>query len=172
MKKTRLGAWEFYDDGSTLTYRLTATGLIPGIIVIIFAGVCFALMSLRLYQNATTFWSYLWSLLALGASIGSFVCLFHHARSRRFPYVLDKSAGVFRNGVRDLFSLHDLRSIEIKRSESIEVGSRLGEGSYVYYDLNFVLHDGEIHTTYLGSKNRDQADEYQQLIYDFLGLKI
>jgi hypothetical protein len=172
MKRTRLGAWEFYDDGSTLTYRLTATGLIPGILVVIFAGACFALMSLRLYQDATSFWSYLWSLLSLGMSIGSFVCLFHHARSRRFPYVLDKSAGVFRNGVRDLFSLHDLRSIEVIRRESIEVGSSLEEGSSVYYDLNFVLHNGETYTTYLGSKNRDQAYECQQLIYDFLGLKI
>ncbi|HEY0075244.1 MAG TPA: hypothetical protein VGB77_14185 [Abditibacteriaceae bacterium] len=173
MKRTRLGAWEFYDDGSTLTYRLTATGLIPGILVTIFAGVCFALMSWRLYQDATSFWSYLWSLLALGASIGSFVCLFHHSRSRLFPYVLNKRAGVFSNSQRSLFALRELRNIEVVRVESSSMTADIDEHSgTVSYNVNFVLHDGEIHTTYIGTSNREQAYEFQSILCDFLGLKI
>jgi hypothetical protein len=170
MKTTRIGSWEFIEEPHALRYRLTATGLIPGALIFAFLSLTCILWARKVYTESSGGWSYLWCAVAMVCFGICLYGLFHHLRSYRNPYLLDRRTNLFSNGYKRIGRVSDISRVVVTRVEGVSDPD--SNVKRPHYNVDFLLHNGEEQGTYITTSNRDLATQYARILRDFLQLPI
>jgi hypothetical protein len=165
MQTVQIGNWEFIREPGRLSYRLTAVGVLPGVLLMILLSLVFGIWSFQTFKTASGPLAYLGGSALAAVTLACCYGFLHHLRGRSHPYVLDRSTNSFSNGYRTLCALSDVKSVEVTRTEGVK-GSN--GPSYNSYYVNFVLKNGDTLSSYMMSTTQNMSEQLAHPLQQFL----
>jgi hypothetical protein len=160
MGTTQIGKWEFTREPERLTYRLTTTGMLSGILLMALLGAFFLIWSYQTLRAASGPGSYLGGGVLALVTLACWYGLFHHVRSRSHPYVLDKGTDTFSNGYKTRCALSQVCRVEV-----VPIRNHNNPTSY---HVDFVLKNGETTSSYLVCSAQGMAEQLARPLQQFL----